>query len=347
MSPVTAPAKVLVTGANGFIAAWVVRTLLESGYTVRGTVRSASKGEHLKALFASFQERFEVVTVDDITKDGAFDEAVKDIDLVEHTASPFHFNAKEPDELIVPAVRGTVGILESVKRYGTSVKRVVITSSTAAITVPSSEPVSYNEFTWNDPAVQKTKELGAAAGPAAIYQASKTLAEKAAWDFVEENKASIGWDLVTLNPPYVYGPPINEVTSLKELNTSMDNFYKAVVDGSQDAAKLASNSASWIDVRDIAKGHVLAGEKGEAGGQRIIVSAGEYYWQDIVDVANSIDPAPLPNLVRGNPGATKGKQFLIRHDASKLDRVLGLKPRSLEDTVRDSLIMFAGFQGKN
>ncbi|KAI0056652.1 D-lactaldehyde dehydrogenase [Artomyces pyxidatus] len=347
MSPVTAPAKVLVTGANGFIAAWIVRTLLESGYTVRGTVRSASKGEHLKALFASFKERFEVVTVDDITKDGAFDEAVKGIDLVEHTASPFRLNATEPDELIVPAVQGTVGILESIKKHGTSVKRVVITSSSAAITIPSTEPVTYDESSWNNPAIQKVKELGAAAGPGPIYLASKTLAEKAAWEFVEKNKSSISWDLVTLNPPYVYGPPIHEVTSLKELNTSMDGFYKAVVEGAQDAAALASNSGSWIDVRDIAKAHVLAGEKAEAGGQRIIVSAGAYYWQDIVDVANSITPAPLPNLVKGNPGATKGKQVVIQYDASKLGRVLGLKPRPLEDTVRDILIMFAGFKGKD
>lgn len=94
MHTVAAPAKVLVTGANGFIAVWVVKYLLEKGYTVRGTVRSEAKGEHLLKLFKNYVDagNFELVTVSDFTKPGAFDEAVKGMDVIEHTASPFHFN---------------------------------------------------------------------------------------------------------------------------------------------------------------------------------------------------------------------------------------------------------------
>lgn len=98
MPTVPLGSKVLVTGANGYIAVWVVRTLLEKGYHVRGTIRSADKGVHLKEMFtkAGYGDNFETVVVEDITKEGAFDEAVKGVDAIEHTASPFHFKADDP-----------------------------------------------------------------------------------------------------------------------------------------------------------------------------------------------------------------------------------------------------------
>ena len=99
MPEVPAPAKVLVTGANGYIAVWVVRTLLSHGYTVRGTVRSHSKTTFLKNLFKSEVDggKLELVVVEDFTKGGAFDEVVKGVDAIEHTASPFHFKADDPN----------------------------------------------------------------------------------------------------------------------------------------------------------------------------------------------------------------------------------------------------------
>lgn len=102
MPNVAPPAKVLVTGANGFVAAWVVRTLLERGYAVRGTVRSESKGTHLLSLFKDEVKsgRFELAVVPDITAPGAFDEAVKGIDAIEHTASPFHMDADDPTGML-------------------------------------------------------------------------------------------------------------------------------------------------------------------------------------------------------------------------------------------------------
>jgi hypothetical protein len=97
MVAISSPAKVLVTGANGYLATWVVKKYLEAGYSVRGTVRSLTKSAFLNDKFAHYGDRFELVAVEDITKDGAFDEAVKDIDAIAHTASPFHFKATHPD----------------------------------------------------------------------------------------------------------------------------------------------------------------------------------------------------------------------------------------------------------
>jgi nucleoside-diphosphate-sugar epimerase len=92
MTAISPPAKVLVTGANGFLAVWVVKKYLEAGYSVRGTVRSLSKSAFLKDKFAQYGDRFELIVVDDITKDGAFDEAVKGVDAIAHTASPVQFS---------------------------------------------------------------------------------------------------------------------------------------------------------------------------------------------------------------------------------------------------------------
>ncbi|KAI0046928.1 NAD(P)-binding protein [Auriscalpium vulgare] len=183
MSPVSAPAKALVTGANGYLAVWVVRRLLEAGYSVRGA-------------------------------DGAFDEAVQGVELVEHTASPFHFAANDPDELIIPAVRGTTLVLESVKKYGSSVKRVVITSSIVAVFGPYTGTVVFDESAWNDASVSEVREKGAAAG--------------AAWEFIEQNKGHISFDIVTINPPWIFGPPIHELSSLDQLNTSQSEILDTI-----------------------------------------------------------------------------------------------------------------------
>ncbi len=98
MVAISPPAKVLVTGANGYLATWIVNKYLEAGYSVRGTVRSLFKGASLKDRFAHYGDRFELVVVEDITKDGAFDEAIRGIEAVAHIASPFHYNAINPTQ---------------------------------------------------------------------------------------------------------------------------------------------------------------------------------------------------------------------------------------------------------
>ncbi|KAG9041793.1 methylglyoxal reductase (NADPH-dependent) gre2 [Tulasnella sp. UAMH 9824] len=203
MPAVPPPAKVLVTGASGFIAAWVVKILLEKGYAVV-LVRSDSKGKYLQNLFKDHGDRFSYVVVEDIAKEGAFDGAVVGVDAVQHTASPFHFKADDPKELIEPAVKGTVGVLESIKKYAPGVKRVVITSSVAAIVYDKGrEGVTYDESDWNTESPKEIDEKGRNASPIHKYRASKVLAERAAWDFVEKNKESVAFDLVTVNPPMV------------------------------------------------------------------------------------------------------------------------------------------------
>ncbi|KAJ7351307.1 D-lactaldehyde dehydrogenase [Mycena albidolilacea] len=321
--PAITSGKVLVSGANGYIAVWVVRTLLEHGFSVRGAVRSADKGKHLTQLFAPYGEKFEIVVVPDITVEGAFDEAVKGVDAIEHTASPFHFQADDPAELLEPAIKGTVGILESARKYGTSVKRVVVTSSCAAVLNISTTPQLLSELDWNDQAVQEVEEKGREASAGAKYRTSKTLAERAAWDFVKKHKGEIGWDVSVMNPPLVVGPVIHAVSSPDALNTSARMMYEAFTKPGASAG-----GGCWIDVRDLALAHVRALEKEEAGGERIIITAGAFSWQDWLDAA-----PPSSKYLKGTPGAGKDAVHLLRYKNEKSIRILGLEYRSMEDTA--------------
>jgi len=275
MPAIAPPAKVLVTGASGFVAVWVTRTLLEKGFSVVGTVRSDSKGEYLKNLYKDHGDKFSYVIVDDIEKEGAFDEFVKDVDAVEHTASPFHLRADDPQELIGPAVNGTVGVLKSIKAHGKKVKRVVITSSIAAIISNKLPPYTYTEADWNDVSEGIVREQGKKASAVHKYRASKTLAERAAWKFVAENPG-LGWDLVTVNPPFIYGPPIHDIPSFNALNTSIASFYAALLnkDAPFSNEKLAAPNGNWVDVRDVAFVHAEALLKEDAGGERFAACAG-------------------------------------------------------------------------
>lgn len=174
-------------------------------------------------------------------QDGAFDEVVKGVDAVEHTASPFHFNAVDPDELIKPAVAGTESVLRSALKYGTDVKRVIVLSSCAAVLEADPNPRVFSEEDWNGQSIREVQTKGKDAHPADKYRASKTLAEKAAWKFVDENKTELHWDLVVLNPPFVFGPTLHEVGEASALNTSALDWYKSVLEQEgRDANALAT-----------------------------------------------------------------------------------------------------------
>jgi nucleoside-diphosphate-sugar epimerase len=108
-------------------------------------------------------------------------------------------------DLIIPAVRGTTSILNSALKHGSTLKRVILTSSVAAVREETTVPRAFNESNWNNSAVEAVKTKGSEVGSVGIYLASKTLAEKAAWEFVATHKSEISWDLVVINPPLVFG----------------------------------------------------------------------------------------------------------------------------------------------
>ncbi|KZV61696.1 NAD(P)-binding protein [Peniophora sp. CONT] len=339
MPAVPSPAKVLVSGVNGYLGVWVARTYLEEGYSVRGTVRSIERaGKHLRDTFASYGDKFELVEVADITASGAFDDAVKGIDVVAHTASPFHYDAEDPAEVIDPAVKGTTSILESILAHGKDVKRVVLTSSIFAIwTMFVTQPTTFTEKDWNEQSIQIVAEKGRAADGASKYGASKTLAEKAAWDLITEHKPT--WDLAVLNPPYIWGPPIHDVQSADKLNTSQKLLFDIVTGTmSDDKYDALASGLGAVDVRDIAQAHVRATQLPQAGGTRALIGSFGGYPQEVLDIANSLQPRPWDGLPKGpKPGGTKGKETMANIDTAQFRRVYGFQLHSVEDTIRDSL----------
>lgn len=326
----------------------MVRDLLEHGYSVRGAVRSVEKGEHLKSYFADYASELEIIVVEDITKEGAFDEAVKGIDAIAHVASPLTVGWMRAEDLMDPAIKGTVGLLQSALKYGQSIKRIVYTSTSGTVSRETHEitvPTVFTEKDWNTRALEIFKELGDKTPVLTTYRASKVLAEQGAWKFTKDHEHEISWDLTSLNPPLILGPVIHDVTDPSSLKTSMRWFYDYVVDPvrSADAGNdfLAKTGRPWVDVRDVAAAHRLALEKQEAGGERILVSGPWAAWQAFIDVANALEPTPrlARPLPKGNPGSSYPAMY--EYDTTKSERILGLKYRSMVEMTRDTLSDFS------
>ncbi|TBU34313.1 NAD(P)-binding protein [Dichomitus squalens] len=286
--PASTTGKVLVTGANGFIAGWIIKDLLEQGFIVRGTVRSLEKAEGLRKALSAHGDRLEIFVVEDIAESGAFDKAVEGIDAIVHAASPVHVLANDPEELIRPALQGTTSILRSASQPDSTVKRIVVISSLAAIVdISAPTPVTFTEANWNEHDVAEVRDKGAAAAQSAKYRASKALAERAAWDLFREgrDKGTIGWDLVTLCPPWVFGPVLG-VQSPNDLHSSVKTWYEIAV--KEEGEIPAWSKANWVDVRDFAAATRLAITKPEAGGERFVVCTAPFDWGQWVYVARRV-----------------------------------------------------------
>lgn len=166
--------------------------------------------------------------------------------------------------------------------------------------------------------------------------ASKTIAEKDAWALIEEHKPT--WDLSVLNPPYIWGPPIHDVQSAEKLNTSQKLLFDILTGALQGGYDTPANELGAVDVRDVALAHVRATQLPQAGGTRALIGSFGGYPQEILDVANGLQPRPWAGLPAGpKPGSTKGKETAHNIDTAQFQRVYGFKLHSIEDTVRDSL----------
>ncbi|KAJ5172596.1 hypothetical protein N7492_005189 [Penicillium capsulatum] len=324
--------KVLLTGGSGFIAAHTVDILLQHGFDTVVTVRSEEKGRHiLNAHPDAPKEKLSYVIVKDVAEDGAFDQAVQSnpaFDYVLHTASPFHFNVQDPvKDFLDPAIKGTTGILKAIKAHAPSVKRVVITSSFAAIVNSKQHPKLYNENIWNPITWQEAMDHSN------VYRASKTFAEKAAWDFIEKEKPN--FDIATINPPLVFGPIVHYLNSLDAINTSNARM-RDIIQGRMKDKISPTGTYLWVDVRDVALAHVRAIEVPEAGGKRFFVVAGYFSNKDIVEIVRDVQPDLGPKL----PSKDSESDFpkaIFEIDNSRSKEVLGLEYKPLKETVSDTV----------
>jgi nucleoside-diphosphate-sugar epimerase len=249
---------ILVTGGSGFIGVHVILQLLAAGHQVRTTVRSLAREEGVRAMLAQggvqAGDRLAFFAAN-LESDAGWPEAVAGCEYVLHVASPFPAGApKHEDELIVPARDGTLRVLRASRKAGA--RRVVLTSSFAAVGYgqePRTTP--FNEANWTDPGSKGTS----------AYVKSKTLAERAAWDFIAGEGGSL--ELSVINPVAVFGPALGPDYSTSIL------LVKRLMDGSIPGSPRLYFGV--VDVRDVADLHIRAMTHSAAKGERFLAVAGQ------------------------------------------------------------------------
>ncbi|CAK8989584.1 Phenylacetaldehyde reductase (2-phenylethanol synthase) [Durusdinium trenchii] len=315
-----------VVGAGGFIASHIatrnasdghhlVKLLLERGHVVRGTLRDAKdprKTEHLMALPGA-SERLSLFSAS-LLEPNAFDEAVQGCRGVFHTASPLvpGKGVEDPETLVLrPAIEGTLNVLRSCQKAGT-VKTVVLTSSMSAV-APVPEPPLKSEEHWSDPEEQKAR--------GSFYGASKTLAERAAFDFVAKEMPSVR--LATICPTMVLGPMLQP-----EVNMTMGAFRGWLKNGVPGHPKCQNDSMSFVDVRDCAAQHVAAMEMEDKAGRFMSLDC-SIHWNDLAVLMKSLYPSmPAAEPVEGE------LRPVTRFDRARQDS-LGVPVRPVPEILKE------------
>jgi len=323
---------VLVTGATGFVASQLVRELLQQGYRVRGTVRDPAKADVLWKLPRA-AERLELATAD-LLAPGSFDAAMADVTLVAHTASPYTLTVADAQrDLVEPAEQGTLNVLAAAKNAG--VRRVVLTSSVAAISDEPDPKVKLTEKHWN------TKS-SLTRNP---YYFSKVRGERAAWEFMEREKPR--FSLIAVNPFLVLGPSL--IPGLNSSNAVIANILNGKYPGIIDL--------TWgiVDVRDVALAHLLALTTPRARG-RYLCAAGVMSMREVVGKLSARGYGErFPKLGKtakrgldhalGNVVVKLGSWFQPRGVGSYLRTHLGRRPRFDNSKIKSELgLTFRGLE---
>lgn len=251
-------APVMITGATGYVAGWIVKKLLDEGLTVHAPVRDPyklDKLKHLQALADNSPGEIRFFKAD-LLEEGSYDEAMADCQLVFHTASPFELTVADPQkDLVDPAVNGTRNVLAAANRTD-SVERVVLTSSCAAIYGDNRDLESLPGKTLNEEVWNTSSTLDHQA-----YPLSKTLAEREAWQMVAGQER---WDLVVINPSFVVGPAIDP-----HCRSESFSLITQLGDGSMKSGAPVYG-IGVVDVRDLAQAQFQAGFTPAAHGRNII-----------------------------------------------------------------------------
>jgi dihydroflavonol-4-reductase len=326
--------KVLVTGISGFVGQHCAAELLKNGYAVRGSVRNVSKtDEVVNGLKKEVDPKGNLEFCElDLMDDAGWDQAMEGCDFVLHVASPFVVKVpRDENELIKPAVEGTLRALKAAKKAG--VKRVVLTSSTVAMHGGQHGVIKINQNSWTN---LDAKNITA-------YFKSKTLAEKSAWEFIKNQTGENRLELVVVNPGPIYGP-----TLTGNLATEAMDFFKKLITGQVPMLPRAYSVMS--DVRDVAAIHVAALENDKANGQRFIVTSEKpHAIQEIAQILKSngyqkvstrLAPTFLLKFIANFNDEMKGMlPFVgntIEADVLQTKTTFNWKPINFEKTVLDT-----------
>jgi nucleoside-diphosphate-sugar epimerase len=324
---------VLVTGGSGFIGSYIILHLLAAGYQVRTTIRNLKREGDVRAMLKAGGpepgNRLSFFAAE-LENDAGWQEAITGCDYVAHVASPLPPNIpKHEDDLVVPAREGTLRVLRASRNAG--VKRVVLTSSFAAIGYGQTvRETPFTETDWTDP-------NGEGIAP---YAKSKTLAERAAWDFLAREGGSL--ELSVINPVGVFGPVLGPDYSASIL------LVQRMMDGAMPGAPQLYFGA--VDVRDVADLHLRAMTHPAAKGERFLAVAGDFLSMlDIAKILKSrmgtsakrVPTRQLPNwVVRLGSLRDPAIKLILpelgkRKNATneKARRLLAWSPRSNEESL--------------
>ncbi|KAL3516445.1 hypothetical protein ACH5RR_023347 [Cinchona calisaya] len=309
---------VCVTGASGYIASWLVKLLLERGYTVKASVRDLNdpkKTEFLLSLDGA-KERLHLFEAN-LLVEGSFDAIVDGCEGVFHTASPVQLSVSNPEaELLDPAVKGTLNVLQSCARVS-SIKRVVLTSSMTAVAYNQElkDGVVVDESWFSDPSYCEEHKLW--------YPLSKILAENAAWEFSKVN----GIDMISINPGMVIGPILQPSASLS---------VGVVLNLVNGAESFPSAPIRWVDVRDVAYAHILAFEVPSACGRYCIIERFAHC-SEVMKILNELYPTlPLPEKCSDSSPLIQPK-YEVSNEKIK---GLGVEFIPLEVSLKDTIESF-------
>ena len=326
--------KVLLTGISGYIGNHCAVELLKNGYSVRGSVRSLSKSQKvIEAIKKEVdpKDNLEFCELDLLSDDG-WDDAMKGCEYVMHVASPFiNIEPKDENQYIRPAVDGTMRALKAAKSAG--IKRVVLTSSMVSMLENADKSIKVNSESWTN---VKAKNVSA-------YAKSKTLAEQAAWDFINAQQDTPKMEFAVVNPGPVFGPSLSG-----DLTGASMSMFTNMIQGKMPMVPQASINMS--DVRDIAKIHVLALENDKADGKRFIVTTEEpFAFQEVAKILKSngydkVSTKLAPNFLLKFLGnidreAKSMRSFIGKTydgDVSTTMETFDWKPISFEKTVLDT-----------
>jgi nucleoside-diphosphate-sugar epimerase len=307
-------APVLVTGGSGYIGTQLIAALARAGQPVRATARTTAREADIRAALARGgvgDAELEVVAAD-LTSDDGWAAAMNGVSEVHHVASPIPVAQPDnPDELIVPARDGTLRVLRAARDAG--VRRVVLTSSFAAIGYSPKPVRDYDESDWTDP---DTPGL-------APYPRSKTVAERAAWDFIDTEGG--GTELVVINPTFVAGPSLTT-----ELRSSL-TLFKMMLEGTMTLAP--RQNFGIADVRDVADMHLAAMATPGAAGRRYLVLA-DGPTMSFLGLAQVLRERLGPLGERVPTEEAEGPELApltIHNDRAKAE--LGFTPRPAETTI--------------
>lgn len=326
--------KVLVTGISGFVGQHCAAELLKKGYAVRGSVRSLSKiDEIVKGIKKEIDPKGNLEFCElNLMNDRGWDKAMEGCDFVLHVASPFIVKVpKDEDEIIKPAVEGTLRALKAAKNAG--IKRVVLTSSIVAMHGGENGLIKINKDSWTNVFAKNVPP----------YYKSKTLAEKCAWEFIQNQTGDSKLELVVVNPGPIYGPTLSG-----NLDNESMGFVKKLITGK--ISILPKAYCIMSDVRDIATIHVQALENDKAKGQRFIVSSEKpYAFYDLAKILKAngykkadvkIVPTFLLKLMANFNDEAKGMlPFIgntIEADISETMHTFNWQPIPFEKTILDT-----------